>query len=285
VIEKKDDSEDKANNPKSSKKGFDMREHLTLRVDALEFERYQKKNAEGKNKISDGKSAVLPVGLQKLRKKVREAYDDDEDEDDYTYTFQAMPTAENEEENRLFLGLTDDEKRQLQQKEVIDIVKSQQNAGKMEALHMAHNLAKEAGLNGLSEKTVAIGMQEAVFEPEKVQKKAVKKEVSAKLKIKGDIKEGKIIQAARGIKKVENLGGQKAAKNLDMRDIIKAGEEKLDEIKLAELILKKSGQDVTKRKNKLEQSKEKIELQHFKEQNKEEKRTRTDFRQDDNFSR
>ena len=285
MIEKKDDSEDKANNPKSSKKGFDMREHLTLRVDALEFERYQKKNAEGKNKISDGKSAVLPVGLQKLRKKVREAYDDDEDEDDYTYTFQAMPTAENEEENRLFLGLTDDEKRQLQQKEVIDIVKSQQNAGKMEALHMAHNLAKEAGLNGLSEKTVAIGMQEAVFEPEKVQKKAVKKEVSAKLKIKGDIKEGKIIQAARGIKKVENLGGQKAAKNLDMRDIIKAGEEKLDEIKLAELILKKSGQDVTKRKNKLEQSKEKIELQHFKEQNKEEKRTRTDFRQDDNFSR
>ena len=58
-------------------------------------------------------------------------------------------------------------------------------------------------------------------------------------------------EAAKGIKKVENLGGQKAAKNLDMQDMIKAGEDQLDEIRLAELILEKSGQDVKKRKTKL----------------------------------
>ena len=47
------------------------------------------------------------------------------------------------------------------------------------------------------------------------------------------------------------------------RALVVYGEDKLDEIKLAELILEKSGQDVKKRKTKLNQSKEKIELKSF----------------------
>lgn len=120
---------------------------------------------------------------------------------------------------------------------------------------------------------MAAGMQEATFRPEEIQEKVIKKEVSGKLGIKGKIEDGKIISAARGIKKIERLGGKEAAKNLDMRDVVKAGEEKLDEIKLAELILEKSGQDVKKRKERFNHSKDSLRLKNFeqpKEKNKNE---------------
>lgn len=149
----------------------------------------------------------------------------------------------------------------------------QQTAGKMEALHIANNLARESGLKDISRKAMAAGMQEATFRPEEIQEKVIKKEVSGKLGIKGKIEDGKIISAARGIKKIESLGGKEAAKNLDMRDVVKAGEEKLDEIKLAELILEKSGQDVKKRKERFNHSKDSLRLKNFeqpKEKNKNE---------------
>ena len=278
-VAKKEDKKDKQEKEESSfawkKNGFDMREHLTLKNNAIEAEAYQELAKKEKSKKTKNAEKTLPVGLQKLRKKVREVYDEDEEEDDYTYTFAPIMQMEDEtEDNRLFKGLSDEEKRALKQKQTIDIVKSQQDVGKMEALHIAHNLAREAGLKGLSEKSVAQGMQEAEFRPQEMQKEIISKDVTQKLGIKGKIEDGKIIQAARGIKKVENLGGQKAAKNLDMKDVIKAGEEKLDEIKLAELILQKSGQDVKKRKTKFNQGKEKIELKHL--ENKDSKESKTE---------
>ena len=145
----------------------------------------------------------------------------------------------------------------------------------MEALHIANNLARESGLKEISRKAVARGMQEATFRPEEMQEKVIKKEVSGKLGIKGKIEDGKIISAARGIKKIEQMGGKEAAKNLDMRDVVKAGEEKLDEIKLAELILEKSGQDVKKRKERFKSGKERLRLKNF-EQPKEKDKQKND---------
>lgn len=246
------------------KNGFDIREHLTLKNDALEAEAFQQKQSKGRPKKRMKPVRNLPLGLQMLKKKVREVYDEEEDEEDYMYT--ALPMfhmIEEEDDGRLRQGLTENEKRILKQKETIDTVKALQTAGKMEALHQAHNLAREAGLKGLYEKTVAESIQEATFRPEQIQEKAIQKDVSKKLGIKGKIHDGQIIQVARGIKKIEGMGGQKAAKNMDMKDIIKIGEEKLDEIKIAELILKKSGQDIRKRKRKLNESKDKIDLKYL----------------------
>jgi len=246
------------------KNGFDMREHLTLKNNAMEAEAFQEKKSKGRIKKRLKTSRNLPLDLLKIKKKVREVYDDEDDEDDYIYA--APPVVQmmqEEDDGRLMRGLSENEKRVLKQKETIDTVKALQTAGKMEALHEAHNLAREAGLKGLSKKTVAESIQEASFNPNEIQEKAVEKDVSKKLGIKGKMRDGEIIQAARGIKKVEKLGGQKAAKNLDMQDIVKAGKEKLDEIKLAELILKKSGQNVKKRKHKLNESKDKLELKYL----------------------
>lgn len=243
------------------KKGFDNRERLTLKNDAKEAEAFNARKNNRSNKKFDLKPQNLPLGLKQLRKKVREVYDDDEDEENGTI-FAPLPFLQ-EEDNTLLNALTDDEKRLFKQKNTIENTQMQQTAGKMEALQIANNLAKEAGLNKISRKAVELGMQQAVFRPEEIQQKVIKKDVAGKLGIKGKIEDGKIIQAARGIKRVEQLGGKKAAKNLDMRDIVKAGEEKLDDIKLAELILEKSGQDVSKRKAKFQEGKEKIQLKNF----------------------
>ena len=273
AMAEKDETKNEENRDSSfawKKNGFDMREHLTLKHNTLEADIYQDALKKERSKKAKNSEKTLPVGLQKLRKKVREVYDEEDDEDESGHTFSPIMQMQDEvEDTRLFKGLTEDEKRTFKQQETINTIKAQQDAGKMEALHVAHNLAREAGLIGLSEKNVALGMQEAAFRPVEMQKDMISKDVGKKLGIKGKIEDGKIIQAARGIKKVENLGGQKAAKNLDMKDIVKAGEDKLDEIKLAELILQKSGQDVKKRKEKFNQGKEKINLEYL--QNKDSK--------------
>ena len=286
----KEDGQNKTADFSWKKNGFDIREHLTLKNNALEASAFQEEQQKQKLKSPLKQQQNLPLGLLKLKKKVREVYDEEDDEEDYIYTplsaFQVNPE---EDDGRLIKGLSDNEKLMLKQKETLNTVKALQDAGKMEALHVAHNLAKDVGLKGLSEKNVAASMQEALFKPKEMQKKVVQKEVSNKLGIKGKVEDGKIIQAARGIKKVENLGGVKATKNLDMKDVIKVGEDKLDEIKLAELILKKSGQKVQKRKDNVQKSKDKMDLKYLEGEKKPSKKEKSDItdvkRKNSDFSR
>ncbi len=254
------------------KNGFDKNERLSLRINAKEADNY---NARKKNQpLKGNRPEKLAAGLKKIRKKIREVYDDEEDDEENDTIFAPIQYAK-EEDNPLLNALNEEEKRLFYQKQNIENVSKLQSAGKMEALHIANNLARESGLKDISRKAVARGMQEAVFRPEEMQEKVIKKEVSGKLGIKGKIEDGKIISAARGIKKIEQMGGKEAAKNLDMRDVVKAGEEKLDEIKLAELILEKSGQDVKKRKERFKTGKDKLRLKNF-EQPKEKDKQKND---------
>lgn len=254
------------------KNGFDKHERLSLRINAKEADNY---NARKKNQpLKGSRPEKLAAGLKKIRKKIREVYDDEEDDEENDTIFAPIQYAK-EEDNPLLNALNEDEKRLFYQKQNIENVNKLQSAGKMEALHIANNLARESGLKEISRKAVARGMQEATFRPEEMQEKVIKKEVSGKLGIKGKIEDGKIISAARGIKKIEQMGGKEATKNLDMRDVVKAGEEKLDEIKLAELILEKSGQDVKKRKERFKSGKERLRLKNF-EQPKEKDKQKND---------
>ena len=243
------------------KQGVGTKEHLTLKNDVKEALKYDEKKKSALKKEKKINPETLPLGLKKLRKKIRDIYDDEDEDEDTIFSHIRMP--EQEEDNVLLNSLNDDEKRMFKQKNTIENTQMQQIAGKMEALHIANNLAREAGLKNLSRKALDVGMQQATFEPEKMQEKIIKKEVGGKLGIRGKIEDGKIIQAARGIKKVEQMGGKDATKNMNMKDIVKAGEEKLSDIELAEMILEKSGQDVKKRKNNLKKTKDNIELKHF----------------------
>ena len=234
---------------KPKKSGFDMREHLTLKNDTVQAEIYENKHKKNLNQSAQKNPKSLPVGVLKMRQKIRDIYDEDE-EDIYDYTFVKAPKIEEETKNNSEEAQSEAQKTAQKQKETNDITKAQQNAGKMEALEVASRLAREAGLKGLKKQTVHKGMQEAVFRPQHTFNKAIEKDVVKELGMKGQVKDKQIIQAVRGIKTVENLGTKKAVKNLDMSDVVKVGEKKMDQKELAELILKKSGQDITKYQSK-----------------------------------
>jgi hypothetical protein len=116
----------------------------------------------------------------------------------------------------------------------------------MEALLTADKLAYEVTSRGISQTQINDGMQDALFLPQVRQDKVIRKEVAQKLGLHGHIEDGKIIQAARGIKKARQIGGEKATQELEMSDMVQAGEGKMSERDLAKLILKKSGQETNR---------------------------------------
>lgn len=252
-----------------TQKGFDFQERMSLKIDVRKAERYRRRKkkqpfASKANQFND-----LRNGLHKIRKKIKDVYDDEEDDDEYQYVFSPQLLPEQEyDDNKLMNALTEDEKRNINQKQTIERVQMQQMAGKMEALQVANNLAMETMKRGISRQEVKDGMQDALFRPDELNEKLVKKEVGKKLGIKGKIEDGKIIQAARGIKKVQEMGGNKAAKDMEMKDVISAGEGKMSDKELAKLILKKSGQDVSKYESKKHSTKndKEIKLKYFDKQ-------------------
>ena len=159
----------------SKKAGIEMREHLTLKNDTLEADMYRQEQEKENQKKLKRREKKLPIGIQKMRKKVREVYDE-EDDDDYLDHIK-QPQAE---ETQLLNALNDEEKRNLKQRETIDIIKKEQDAGKMEALHIAHNFAKETGMKGLNEKAAAKGMQEALFDPNQTKDTFIEQNVTKK---------------------------------------------------------------------------------------------------------
>lgn len=271
---------------KAKEKGFGTRERLSLKHNALESDLYRQEKQKKNKKKLKMKEKKLPAELAKMRSKIREVYDE-EDEDDNYLTHVKQPK---DEEQMLFEALTEAEKKALKQKEATDTVRKQQDVGKMEALTVAHNFAKEVGEKGLSKKMVASEMQNALFNPQNAQEKVVEKTVSKKLGIRGKIEQRKIIQAARGIKKIEQFGTKKATKNLDSKDIVKVGEDKIDEQKLAKLILEKSGQKIQKSKGRLKKIDD-VPLKHLEpqaindKQKDEKKNDKPPFKERNNFGR
>jgi len=271
---------------KAKEKGFGIRERLSLKHNALESDLYRQEKEKKNKKKLRMKAKKLPVGLAKMRSKIREVYDEEDETEDYLLHVKQPK----DEDLTLFEALTEAEKKALKQKEATDMVRKQQDVGKMEALTVAHNFAKEVGEKGLSKKMVAAEMQNAVFDPQNTQEKVVEKTVSKKLGIRGKIEQGKIIQAARGIKKIEQFGTKKSTKNLDSKDIIKVGEDKIDEQKLAKLILEKSGQNVQKHKAHLKTNDD-VPLKHLKpkaasdKQKEEKKNEQPPFKERNNFGR
>jgi hypothetical protein len=249
----------------SKKTGADLNERLSRRIDAQEAERYRarRQNVYAAHGLKP-QTKDLKIGLKKIRNKIRDPFDEDEDdENDYIISpiFQQQEEEPSQGRN-LFDALTTDEKRMLRQQETDQTIKMQQNAGKMEALLLAEKLAQETANRSIGQSVLDREMQRAVFDPDAQQEKLIRKEVGSRLGLKGHIEDGKIIQAARGIKKVQMMAGNKATKDMDMQDVVRAGEGKMTDKELAELILKKSGQDVSKFESKSSSSK-KIQLKHF----------------------
>lgn len=244
------------------KKGFDLQERATLKINQREAQRYKKRKNQ-RHKLKPLTPDKLNAGLYRLRQKIRDSFDD-EDEDDENYIFIPIPQMQDDEDNKLLSGLNDEEKRMFKQKNTIEQINMQQTAGKMEALQTAQNLALETMNRGLNKKMLNNKLQEAIFDPQNMHDNVIEKNVGKKLGLRGKIEDGKIIQAARGIKKAQEMGGKTATKDLDMKDVVKAGEGKMSERDLAKLILKKSGQDIEKYQPKKKKKTEKAKMKYLK---------------------
>lgn len=240
----------------------DASERITLKVNHKEAAAYEatKKNALKTPIVPIAEN--LPKGLKKIRKKIRNidnrsGYEDEEDEDGFQFVPDGLE--ELNQANSLLNALNEEEIRILKQQESLNHMKMQQTAGRMEALAVAANMARQAGING-AEKKIVKKNQQSVAPLEDITKLTVRDILSEKEHIKGEkVPEGKVIQTLRGVKRVKQIGGNNALKGLSLEAIQKAGEMDAREEDIAKIaakennalakkILAKSGQEVKRKK-------------------------------------
>lgn len=244
--------EDETSNPNLEwkKSGFETKDKLTLKTNvkkAIEHE------AKDKSSVSAFKAmpSELPKGLNKIRKKIKDVYDDD-DEDENSFIIAPL-----EQSSSLLNALHDNEKMQLKSQETIKTIQMQQNAGKMEALLTANQLTKQLGMKGLSKDTINKNFQDVSLSS-KTYEKALKDDLSHKMKAKGrNLSEKQLVSLLRGIKRVQSMSPEmdgnkdktKALEGWKLDDLVNAGEKGTDDKAVAEMILQKSGRKNAKKEN------------------------------------
>ena len=137
------------------KNNSDPSERLTLRINHKEAAAYSATKKNSFNAPAMPVAENLPKGLKKIRKKIRkiDVRSDYEDEDDEDFQYIPDSLEQLNQANSLMNALNDEEKRLLQQQESLQNMKMQQTAGKMEALAVAANMARQAGLTGTEKKS------------------------------------------------------------------------------------------------------------------------------------
>lgn len=191
----------------------------------------------------DTKPQVLPpriangAPLIKLRKKIREVYDEEEEEED-------------DDVNAPFfnISLIDDdfEKRKHTQAETIRITKQQQMAGKLNIIMNTAVAAEKAGLNPQMTKQDARLVNSAEFDVKKLRRKTLKEKIEKPLGIKGEISEKDLPKAVKNIKKVQKDLPDEALKGVPADSLVELDKEDNPE-EMARLILKKSGRPKPKK--------------------------------------
>ena len=232
---------DNSSNPNIEwkKTGFGASEKLSRKINTKEAIKY---NAKKKNTIQTNNpltSADLPVGLKKIRKKIKEVFDEDDEDDEIII---ASPLQSLSENNSLYNALNEDEKKQLQQNETLHNIKMQQDAGKLEALSLAAKTLQENGAEGLTQQTVNKVMQSSILE-EKFIEKSIKQDLVKGLKLKKtSLSQGRYIQILRGVNNIKKVGGIKAVEGLNLEQLERASDEK----QVARILLEKTGRKETK---------------------------------------
>ncbi len=236
------------------KSGFDKNEKVSLKINIKEANLYEAKSKRNVQTSYSPRPTDLPKGLKKIRNKIRDVYDEDEDEEEYI----TAPLNNNfvEENNSLLGALRDDEKKFLKQQQDLETIKSQQMVEKTAALVVADRAAKEVGLKGLKKETVAQS-ELSVEIGQDTLNNALKEDLGKQMKVSWKhLSEKEMIQFLRGIKRIKEIGGDDAVVGMKIDEVVRAGENKTEDEKIAQMILEKSGrkekqdQDFKKSKNK-----------------------------------
>ena len=132
-------------------------------------------------------------------------------------------------------ALNDEEKRLLQQQESLQNMKMQQTAGKMEALAVAANMARQAGLTGTEKKS---GCQKpanqcAAGRDYRTCRTRHFERPGKNQRQKSSGRKGYSDAARR--KRVKDAGGNKALQGLSLDALLKAGEKDISDEELAKI--------------------------------------------------
>ena len=257
---------------------------------SVNIEWKQDKNGENNSRISrrlDEKKAALfnkkapnkldvgvrnlekaPVGLKKIRSKIREVFDEDEDDEYETDKPKAFDfdNEANYTDSSLLHGLKEEEKQKLQVDETIHNQNMQQNAGKMMAIMEANRLASQNGLKNIEKKIVNQTMLNVntdintfndTLTRQLNKEEKIKTPKTSSYKSTTDLVKG--LGKAKKIEKLDDIDKKRVDK-LEVEDLIELGREKNNE-KVAKTILKKTGRK-EEGKNKIDDKKEKINAQN-----------------------
>lgn len=178
------------------------------------------------------------LDLRKMRKKIRDVFDDEENEDEESYQINQL--AIEQEINPLLNALKPEERAFLKQKNTEDIMNSSNIVRNAEKLITTQQIAKELGLTSAKAKKI-LGDVNSPTENHVVD---INLFDDANIKIKGNIKdlqEKDVTKLVAGIKKIKTMGGNEALEGMDIKSVIKAGEKKSDEKAIAKLINEKRG--------------------------------------------
>ena len=225
---------------KKNKKGVGATEKVTRKTNvkkALEFEAKEKKPLALSKSV---KPSDLPKGIKKLRKKIKEAYEED-DESEYS---DVIPL---NLDSSLYNALYEDEKRQINQQNILKNQSMQQTAGRMEAVMQADRMVKETGFSGINKKLANTAAQDALL-PNNTLETVLSKEAATKIKTDGKILSAKeTVTMLRGIDRIRKMAEAaetsqtKSLEKMKLDEVLNAGEKSTDDKQIAELILKKSG--------------------------------------------
>ena len=232
------------------KTGFDFNERLTLKTNVAKAIIADKKNKNsGLRKTFVPGSISLPNGILKIRKKIRDVYDDeDDDENCYSLThvrsfYDFAPKEEDDNSTASLIGALLDEERQiLRQMETQKNVQLNQDTGKINALLQADKLMKENGLKGIDKKIMTQNFQELSVNTD-FTSKAINEDLQKKLKFKGSrLKDEHAVELMYGVREIKRFAGEQSLTGMKLKDILDiAHNKKKSDQELAKKILEKTG--------------------------------------------
>lgn len=178
---------------------------------------------------------AIGMPLLRLRKKIKEVYDEEEDEEEYTPLF-----------NIDLLGEEEQKHHQDEQKNITHIAQQQLLTSKLNTIMSTALIAEEAGLNPKMtiDDTRLINSSET--DVKTIRRRTLRKKVEEPLGLKGELAEKDIPQSVKAIKKAQKELPADSLQDFpagELNDLIE-----LDKEDMAKLILKKSGRRTPKKK-------------------------------------
>lgn len=176
---------------------------------------------------------AVGLPLLRLRKKIKEVYDEDEEEE-YTPLFNIDLLGEEEQH------LKDE------QQNIAHIAKQQLLTGKLNTIMSTALVAEEAGLNPKMTLDDARLINSAEYDVKNIRRRTMRKKIEEPLGLKGELPEKGLSQSVKAIKKAKKELPEDALQDFpaeELNDMIE-----LDKEDMAKLILKKSGRRSPKKK-------------------------------------